>query len=77
MKHAATTAAQRGALLLQCPECTEEVRVSRDELVEGAPIACGHCAMEAELTREFDDATGKTRWILVAPLDDYADEFGP
>ena len=53
---------------LQCPECTQSVRFARDELVEGAVIACRHCGFEAELQQEYDTFDHKKRWFLVDPL---------
>lgn len=69
MKSPATTPATRRRLLeLQCPECTGSVRVARDELVEGAPMQCLHCGIEAELRHDLDVFSHKKRWYLVDPL---------
>jgi hypothetical protein len=54
-------------LQLQCPECTKLIRVPRRKLVEGAAVQCTHCDAEAELAHEFEDASGKSRWILIDP----------
>jgi predicted Zn finger-like uncharacterized protein len=61
-------------LELQCPECTQTIRVPQSDLVEGAAVHCGHCGSEPELTQEFEDVTGKTRWILVDPFADYDED---
>lgn len=69
MKPTATTPATRRRLLeLQCPECIGTVRVARDELVEGAPVTCLHCGIEAELRQDFDPFTHGKHWYLADPL---------
>ena len=69
MKSTATTPATRHRLLeLQCPECTATVRVAPDELIEGAPIGCLHCGIEAELQQDVDPFTRRKQWVLVDPL---------
>lgn len=69
MKPTARTSVERRRWLeLQCPECTGTVRVAPDELIEGAPIGCLHCGIEAELRQDYDTFTQKKRWFLVDPL---------
>lgn len=69
MKRTAIRTTTRDTLLeLECPECAEPVRVARDELIEGAPVTCRHCSLEAELRKEFETFTHKERWFLVDPL---------
>lgn len=65
------TASRRRVLKLQCPECTQDVRVARDELIEGVAVQCQHCGSEAELAQEFDEAAGASHWVLIDPLADY------
>ena len=66
--------ASRRALELQCPECTGLIKVAARDLIEGTEIACPHCECEAEVAQDFDDKTGKTRWMLVDPFADYGDD---
>lgn len=67
--HPASPRAVRDGLLeLQCPECTGTVRVARDELIEGAPMECLHCGIEAELRHDYDTFTHRKQWFLVDPL---------
>ena len=61
-------------LELQCPECTNSVRVARDELVEGAPVECLHCGTRAELRNDFDVFSRKKIWFLVDPLTEREEE---
>ena len=70
LKHAVPTSdrRRRGWLELPCPECTGTVRVASDELIEGAPVGCRHCGIEAELRQEFDTFAHQKRWFLVDPL---------
>jgi hypothetical protein len=65
---AAHRAARNGLVELQCPECTGTVRVARDELIEGAPLECLHCGIEAELRRDYDVFTHRKHWFLIDPL---------
>ena len=65
------TASRRRVLKLQCPECTHDVRVARDELLEGVAVQCQHCGSEAELAREFHEAAGTSQWVLIDPLVGY------
>lgn len=66
---------RRGALLdLQCPECAGAVRIARDELVEGAPIECLHCGLQAELRNEYDAFARRKTWFLVDPRAELDDE---
>lgn len=67
-------AASRGALKLQCPECTHSVRVAADELVEGATVYCRNCGNESELTLGLDGETGREAWRLLDPLADFEDD---
>lgn len=75
MKRTAIRTTTRDTLVeLQCPECTEPVRVAEDELVEGAPVSCRHCGIEAELRQEFETFDHKKRWFLVDPLTERDEE---
>lgn len=74
--HARPTHATR-ALDLQCPECTQTVAVQASALVEAGTVRCPACGTTAELTHEFDEAQGRSRWILVDPLADYDDDTLP
>lgn len=65
---ASRRAARNGLLDLQCPECTGTVRVAADELIEGAPLECLHCGIEAELRQDYDTFTHQKHWFLVDPL---------
>ena len=62
-------------LKLQCPECTQAVRVARDEMVEGGTVYCRHCGNESELTLGFDGETGRQQWLLLDPLADFEDDL--
>jgi ribosomal protein S27E len=61
-------------LELQCPECTESVRVARDELIEGAPVECLHCGTQAELRNDYDFFSREKAWYLVDPLTERDEE---
>ena len=77
MKRSLVTPAARrrkAILELECPECSEAVRIAHDELVEGAAVSCRHCGAEAELTEEYDDFEGRMHWVLVDPLAEDDDE---
>ena len=65
---------RRAPLELQCPECANPVRVARDELIEGAPIQCRHCGLEAELRADYDVYAHKNVWFLVDPLAEREEE---
>ena len=58
-------------LKLHCPECTHDVPVERDALIDGLAVQCQHCGSEAELAQEFDEATATHHWVLIDPLADY------
>ena len=68
------TPRQNSLLELQCPECDTPVRVARDELIEGAPIQCRHCGLEAELRADYDVYAHKNVWFLVDPLAEREEE---
>lgn len=62
-----------GADALACPGCGAVVRVAADQLLEGAPTRCLKCRADLVLTREFDEGTRQSRWMLAeAPGDEEA-----
>lgn len=65
------TARRQRPFLLQCPECTNDVPIDREALIEGLAVQCQHCGSEAELVQEFDEATATHHWVLIDPLADY------
>lgn len=74
MKRTTHAKAPPRTLKLQCPECTQAVRVAQDELVEGGTVYCRNCGNEAELTLGFDGETGRQAWLLLDPLAGFDDD---
>ncbi|MBL6750068.1 MAG: hypothetical protein ISP90_06070 [Nevskia sp.] len=55
---------------LNCPYCTNPVKVDEALLADGAAVRCEHCLEEPLLSREWIEHEGGYRWELVGAAED-------